>query len=74
VLLTLTAEDEEGQARLAAFRQSLERLGWNDGNLRIDVRWAEGEVERIRQIAADLVALAPDVIVSTGNSTVGPLL
>jgi putative tryptophan/tyrosine transport system substrate-binding protein len=74
VLLTLTAEDEEGQARLAAFRQSLEQLGWNDGNLRIDVRWAEGEVERIRQIAADLVALAPDVIVSTGNSTVGPLL
>jgi putative ABC transport system substrate-binding protein len=65
----------EGQARLSAFGRALEQLGWAEGrNLQIDVRYAEGDFERVRKNATDLVALAPDVIVATGNSTMGPLL
>ena len=75
VLLTLSADDPEGQVRVAAFRQILQQLGWTDGrNLEIDVRWSEGDLQRIRKNAADLAALAPDVIVATGNSMIGPLL
>ena len=60
---------------MAAFRQTLQQLGWTDGrNLQIDVRWSEGDLQRIRKNATDLAALAPDVIVATGNSTIGPLL
>jgi putative ABC transport system substrate-binding protein len=63
----------EGKARVPAFCQGLQQLGWIDGrNVQIDVRWAEGDVERIAKDAADLAALAPDVTVATGNSTIGP--
>ena len=65
VLINLTADDPEGQARLAAFLQGLRELGWTDGrNVRIDARWAPGDVERFRTYAAELVALAPDVILA----------
>jgi putative tryptophan/tyrosine transport system substrate-binding protein len=75
VLVTLTDDDLEGKARLTAFRQALQQLGWTDGrNLQLDVRWSAGDVERIRKNATDLAALAPDVIVASGNSTIGPLL
>ena len=75
VLVTLTDDDLEGKARLTAFRQALQQLGWTDGrNLQLDVRWSAGDVERIRKNATDLAALAPDVIVASGNSTFGPLL
>ena len=72
---TLTADDSEGQSRVAAFRQALEQLGWTEGrNLQIDVRWSAGDTEHTRKNAADLAALVPDVILATGNSTLGPLL
>ena len=75
VLSTLTADDSEGQSRVAAFRQALEQLGWIDGrNVQIDVRWSAGDTEHTRKNAADLAALVPDVILATGNSTLGPLL
>jgi putative ABC transport system substrate-binding protein len=74
VLTYLAADDAEGQARLAAFTQALKQLGWSEGrNLRIDARWATAD--DIRSHAAELVALAPDVLVAaTGTATVAPLL
>lgn len=75
VLFPLAAKDPEVQARYAAFTQALQQLGWTEGrNLRIDVRWAEGNVADMRKYAAELVALAPDVIVTTGPTSLGPLL
>jgi putative ABC transport system substrate-binding protein len=75
VLLLATADDLEFQARLAAFVQALQQLGWTDGdNLRIDIRWGAGDAERMRRYAAELVALAPDAILAAGGATVGPLL
>jgi putative tryptophan/tyrosine transport system substrate-binding protein len=72
VLSGLTADDTEGQARLAAFVQGLQALGWSDGrNVRIDVRWGGGDADRIRRYAAELVALAPDAILGSGGSVVG---
>ena len=68
-------DDPEWQARLAAFLQGLALLGWTIGrNVRIDTRWATTNAAEIRRHAAELVALAPDVILATGTSTVGPLL
>ena len=62
------------QARLAAFLQGLQQLGWTDGrNVQIDYRWAAGDADRIRKYAAELVALAPDVIVADGSPIAGPL-
>jgi putative ABC transport system substrate-binding protein len=75
VLMTLAADDLQGQARLVAFVQGLQESGWTDGrNVRIDIRWGAGSAERMRGYAAELVALAPDVILATGSVTVGPLL
>ena len=75
VLIYQAAGDAEGQARLAAFLQSLQQLGWSDGrNLRIDTRWATAE-DILRRHVAELVALAPDVLVAaSGTATVAPLL
>jgi len=74
VLMSSTADDE-GQARLAAFVQGLQTLGWTDGrNLRIDVRWTGSDSVLIRKYAAELVALAPDVILASGGTVVGGLL
>jgi putative tryptophan/tyrosine transport system substrate-binding protein len=71
VLMYWTADDAEGQARLAAFTQALKQLGWSD--LRIDTRWATAD--DIRRHAVELVALAPDVLVAaTGTATVAQLL
>src|SRR5262249_6773702 len=69
VLMNLAAEDAEGQARLAAFLQGLQEAGWAVGrNVRVDIRWGASDVDRIRKHAADLVALAPNVILaSTGQ-------
>ena len=68
VLLDFAADDPEGQARLAAFVQALADLGWTDGrNVRIDSRWGATDVDRIRRHAAELVALAPDVILAGGS-------
>jgi putative ABC transport system substrate-binding protein len=74
VLMPQAADDPEYQARLAAFLQGLQELGWTVGrNVRIDYRWGAGDAERIRRYAAELAALAPDIILATGASTVGPL-
>ena len=68
VLMNLAADDPEGQARIAAFLQGLQQLGWTDGrNVRIDTRWAAGDADRSRRYAAELVALAPDVILASGS-------
>jgi ABC-type uncharacterized transport system substrate-binding protein len=74
VLWYLAADDKEGQARLAAFTQTLQQLGWSKGrNLRIDTRWATAD--DIGRHSAELAALAPDVLVAaTGTATVAPLL
>jgi putative tryptophan/tyrosine transport system substrate-binding protein len=74
VLMYLPADDPEGQARIAAFLQALQQLGWSDGrNLQIDTRWATAS--DIRKHASELVALAPDVLVAgTGTAAVAPLL
>jgi len=74
VLMNLASDDAEGQARLAAFRQGLQQLGWTVGrNVQIDYRWGAGNADYIRKFAAELVALAPDVILSTGSPSVAVL-
>ena len=75
VLRPFSADDAESQIRMGAFLQALALLGWTIGrNVRIDTRWATANAAEIRRHAAELVALAPDVILATGTSTVGPLL
>ena len=75
VLLPAAADDAEFQARVGAFLQALALLGWTIGrNVRIDTRWATANAAEIRRHAAELAALAPDVILAHGASTVGPLL
>src|SRR5262249_33978766 len=65
VLINRTADDPEGRARLAAFLEGLRELGWAEGrNIQIETRFGGGDVGRIRAYAAELVALAPDVIVA----------
>jgi len=74
VLMNLASDDAEGQARLAAFHQGLQQLGWTvGGNVQIDYRFGEGDAERYRRSASELVALAPDVLVTTGAPAVEAL-
>jgi ABC-type uncharacterized transport system substrate-binding protein len=69
VLMHLAADDPEGQPRITAFEQGLRELGWAVGrNLRIDYRWAAGDPDRLRKYAAELAALAPDVILAGGGT------
>ena len=75
ILLAATADDAEFQAWVGAFLQELQKLGWSIGrNVRIDTRWATANAGEIRRHAAELAALAPDVILAHGASCVGPLL
>src|SRR5215831_17118903 len=75
VFMPLAADDPETLARVGAFLQGLQALGWTDGrNVRIDHRWAAGDAERIRRYASELVALAPDVILAGGGAVVPSLL
>jgi putative tryptophan/tyrosine transport system substrate-binding protein len=75
VLLPATANDSEYPALLDAFRRGLEQVGRSEGrNVRMDVRWAGGSAEMNRKYAAELVALAPDVIMAAGASAAGPVL
>jgi putative tryptophan/tyrosine transport system substrate-binding protein len=75
VLLPATADDPVFQDRVGAFLQGLQQSGWSIGrNVRIDTRWATANAADIRRHAAELAALAPDVILAHGSSTVGPLL
>jgi putative tryptophan/tyrosine transport system substrate-binding protein len=69
VLSSLAADDQDNNVRLAAFQQRLQQLGWTDGhNVRIDYRFAGANPENYRKYAAELVALAPDVILAPGGS------
>src|SRR5713226_959368 len=76
VLMASAADDSEYQARIAAFLQALQQLGWTDGrNVRIDTRWATTNADDLRRHTAELAALAPDVLVAaTGTATAAPLL
>src|SRR6516225_1888690 len=75
VLTPFAADDPEAKARVEAFVQALQQLGWSVGrNLQIAIRWGAGDAERTRHYAAELVALAPDAILAAGGATVGPLL
>src|SRR5713226_3932215 len=75
VLLNAAADDAEFQARVGAFLQGLALLGWTIGrNVRIDTRWATANAADIRRHAAELAALAPDVILASSGVAVGPLL
>ena len=68
VLMNLPADDPESQPRMAAFQQGLQELGWSFGrNVRIDYRWGPADPERLRRMRAELIALAPDVILVAGG-------
>ena len=72
VLTPFAADDAEGQARLTAFAQGLQQTGWTLGqNLRIDYRWGDGKPNTMRQYAAELVALAPDVFFASSSVALG---
>jgi putative tryptophan/tyrosine transport system substrate-binding protein len=74
VLMFQAADDPEAHARNAAFLQGLQEAGWAVGrNMRIDSRWGAGDNDRTRRYAAELVALAPDVILASGSATLGSL-
>jgi ABC-type uncharacterized transport system substrate-binding protein len=69
ILTGFTSDDPGGQARLTAFAQALQQLGWTVGrNVRIETRWGAGDADRYRRYAAELVALAPEVILVNGGS------
>jgi putative ABC transport system substrate-binding protein len=74
VLMNVVADDPQGRARIAAFQQKMQQLGWSDGgNVQIDIRWGANNVERDHQYAVELVALAPDVILAAGTLSVAAL-
>jgi putative tryptophan/tyrosine transport system substrate-binding protein len=73
VLMNRAADDPEGQARVAAFREALQKLGRSDSNVQIDIRWGADDVERERNAAVELIALAPDVIFASGTLSVAAL-
>jgi len=74
VLMDFAADDAEGQARLAAFLKGLEALGWiPDRNMRVEHRWAATDVDRVRRYAAELVALAPDLVLAGGATALRSL-
>jgi putative ABC transport system substrate-binding protein len=72
--MSYTEDNPEAPPRLEAFAQGLQELGWtNGGNIHFEYRYSGGDAERARKYAAELVALAPDVILAGNTSTVGPL-
>jgi ABC-type uncharacterized transport system substrate-binding protein len=68
-------DDPRSQPNIAAFLQALQQLGWTDGrNVRIDYRWPAGDADKARKYAAELVALAPDVVLAVGTTSLAELL
>jgi putative ABC transport system substrate-binding protein len=75
VLFSLAEDDPEAVARRTGFEQALKGLGWiNGGNVRIDYSWAKGDARLIGKLVAELVASAPDVIVTSGSQAAGPMV
>lgn len=75
VFMAGVSDDRDGLARLAAFQQALQELGWTIGrNVGMETRWGAADPDRTRRYATELAALAPDVILANGSATVGPLL
>jgi putative ABC transport system substrate-binding protein len=73
-LMYLAAGDPDSPARVAAFARGLQELGWIEGrNIQIDYRWGGGDLDRVRKYAAELVALAPDVILVSSGSALAAL-
>jgi putative tryptophan/tyrosine transport system substrate-binding protein len=71
VLMSQAADDPEAPIRIAALLQGLQQWGWSEGhNVRIDYRWGGGDADRIRRYAAELVALAPDIVLATASPAV----
>jgi len=71
VLMNRAANDAEGKARLTLFRQALQQLGWSeDRNIRIEICWGEDKVDLERKCAAELIGVAPDVILASGTESV----
>ena len=67
-LMTLTSDDQEGQARLKELRKGLETHGWSEGrNIQLDVRWAGADTKRLQVDAAELIKLKPEVVVAGGS-------
>src|SRR5258708_95910 len=74
VLMNISADDPDAQKNVQVFLQGLQRLGWTEGrNILIEIRWGGGNSAEIHRHAVELVALAPDVIVSTGPAGMAPL-
>jgi putative ABC transport system substrate-binding protein len=74
VLMNFAADDPEGQARLAAFLQGLQEVGWAVGrNAHIDIRWSAGDADQMRKQAVEVVALSPDVILASSPLALVPL-
>jgi putative ABC transport system substrate-binding protein len=75
LLMPLAAGDSAGQERVKTFLAAMRELGWIDGrNMRVELRWAPGGEEEVRKQAAELVALAPDIVITNGSAGVRPLL
>jgi putative tryptophan/tyrosine transport system substrate-binding protein len=74
VLMNRAALDLEGQARVAAFKEGMQQLGWSEGrNVQIDIRWGEDDVDLEQKYAAELIAMAPDIIFASGTLSVAAL-
>ena len=75
IIMSISADDAEGQRRIAAVRQGLQQLGWRDGsNVSLEIRWTAGNSDAVRKSVTEMVALAPDVILAAGSAVAGPLL
>ena len=75
MIMPAASDDPEYPVRIGAFLQEMQQLGWIIGrNMRIDIRWTSGNADNAHKYAAELVALASDVILAAGASTVRPLL
>src|SRR5262249_722313 len=69
VLMTVGEGDPQGENWLAAFREGFQKLRWNDGNARLDIRWGGGQAERLRAAAIELAGLKPDVVVASATAS-----
>jgi len=73
VLMVMEEGDPLGKSYLAAFQDGLQKLGWNDGNARLDIRWGGGQAERLRASAIELIDSKPDVVVAGATAALVPL-